>query len=143
MPTNELPAVTIVNAPEGWEYERAVSIGLKVWGQACSMIVEPDDVVRFVKRTRGLQKRSTARLFFLDTSEDDTKAYNVRVRHASSGYMLTVEFIRTSAVGDELVSEKAERSIRLSEEQMFEILANLEFAGGVAQAPTAPANLAA
>ncbi|MCP2209464.1 hypothetical protein [Bradyrhizobium diazoefficiens] len=133
MPTNELPTVTIVDAPEGWEYERAVSIGLKVWGQACSMVVEPDDVVRFVKRTRGLRKRSTARLFFWDTSDDDTKAYTVRVRHASSGYMLTVEFIRTSAVGDEIVSEKAERSIRLSDEQMFKILADLELAGKVTQ----------
>ncbi|GAB9248257.1 hypothetical protein [Bradyrhizobium diazoefficiens] len=142
MTANELPTVTIVAAPEGWEYERAVSIGLMVWGKTCSMLAAPDDVVRFVERTRGLRKRSTARLYCLDTPDDDTKAH-VTVRHASSGYMYTVEFIRAAAVGDEVVSEKAERSIRLSEEQMFEILADLEFAGALTQAPPAPVNLAA
>ncbi|RQH14941.1 hypothetical protein [Bradyrhizobium sp. RP6] len=125
MPTVVLPEVTIVNAAE-----RVVAIGLKVWDQECKVMIESDDAVRFAERVRGLRKRSMARLTYLDTHDDDVKAY-VEVKHSSSGYIFCVDLIRAEIAGDEVIGDKAQRSMLLSDEQMFEFLADLEFAGGV------------
>ncbi|MHC4051511.1 hypothetical protein [Bradyrhizobium sp. 25ACV] len=132
MPTGVLPEVTIVNAAE-----RVVAIGLKVWDQEWKVMIESDDAERFVERVRGLRKRSTARLTYLDTHNDDVKAY-VEIKRSSSGYILCVDLIRAEIAGDEVVADKAQRSMLLCDAEMFELLADLELAGGV----TAPASTA-
>ncbi len=135
-----LPRVAVVDAPVGWKedgcelagYEHAVAITLELFGEKCSLLVDPEEADRFVGETRKLRKRSSMRL----SGEDDGDcATDLCIKRLSESYVLSFQCWRSRRPSDTkpeldytFLGEKAERGVLLSDDQMTEFLANLEHA---------------